>query len=1450
MDRYTSFPQFHSCGEDPISSGTTVEWELPGDSISKEVLALSWANLLRSFTGVEYPVFSLDKRPVRADLSAGTIHEITSDLAPHPDSTHTAIITERAHDISLQCPERQAKSLGCALLIVLNLETGAGSLSSTGVNITLSFLDQIGRQLKQAIQKQARTSGLQVVVPAAEEPELSIANPHPQILPGPQLLHQLALSGKCGSSCAIDFLSADGTVQNLSYDLVDHLSTKLAARLADALGPVKQGKIHDVVIPVLLPQSVDLYISVLAILKAGAAFCPLSLDYPPERIDFIINDVAAEVVVTQSRLATKLPSSESVKVVFTDDLQSSEVSEVLPPKNIDPERLAYVMYTSGSTGRPKGVGISHRAVTQSLLAHDELIPTFKRFLQFASPTFDVSVFEMFFPLYRGAILAAADRETMLRDISSVMMKLDVDAAELTPTVAGELLRKRDKAPSLKILLTIGEMLTRHVVDEFGGSKSHQGILHGMYGPTEAAIHCTIASDFQAVSRVNLIGKPFKTVAAYIVSIESNGEMQKGEPEILPVGQIGELVVGGPQLAEGYINRPDENSKAFLDTESHGLLYRTGDKARLLPSGEIECFGRISSGQVKLRGQRIELGEIEQATSMTDGVRSTVAVVVNGTLVVFALINDDKVTANLIRETCKRWLPRFMVPGEFILMKNFPQLPSGKVDRKALEREFIQQREATISSGEQRKFRDFLEEKIARCVSETLGTPVSDQVSLTAAGLDSLTAIRLASRLRTEGINLDVGRLLEADSITGIWRLASESYGETLEEEKRSQILNSRQSVVNAVFERLRSMDILPKVENVEPCSHIQLAMLAETSRNPRAYCNWIDLEFSENLDASLIRRAFQKIAEENEILRSGFIETGIGDSSYGMFSWKELDDSIFEEVLLFKYDIRLDDMNGILYPLRVQFRKEGQQVHALIHLHHALYDGWSWELILEDLHATLAGTAPAERPPYKRVTDFYTELHSLSTAADSTVYWQDHLHDVIPTTWPNLNDRNDVPSRTGITQRALTVSVSALGEASRRLGVSRQAIFQAAYAYLLSSYFGTSDIVFGTVFSGRTLPIEGIESIIGPCIRVLPTRINFDRARNVADLLAAINSSNRKALRYGHLTLQDIKRTSGIDPGVSLFDSLIIWQETLVKEPQSVDLFREVAATDFLEFAMTLELQPSGEEIKVRANYQTSVLPAAQVEIFLEQLEAVVSLFIHSADLPIEQICGCLPPPVLSIENESFEPQLGLPRLASSVEKLASEDPDRVAIEFLRSLDLENGEMTTDRVTYGQLNARANRIAHHLIALGAMGTDLVGIVLEKSTELYVSILAVVKIGAGYIPITPNTPSDRVAFILAESKAQFCITDFLIAEELNISDSLQLINLDRENFDRYPSIDTPSPNKGDNIAYVVFTSGSTGKPKGVLVTHHNLQSNMAVLTELYPVEDGSKLLQACSQAFDG
>lgn len=327
--------------------------------------------------------------------------------------------------------------------------------------------------------------------------DLSILNPSPVRLQGPGLLHELLSFARDDEVPAIDFLDEKGERVTISYTGLRAATDSLASRITETLNSLSPGcSQKEFVVPLLIPQSPELYISILAVLKAGGAFCPLNLDAPEERIKFILQDVGAKVVLVASDLELKLPDiSDSHKVLLIDGLPVSadkhdQSQSLLPGPYRIPEThdLAYVMYTSGSTGTPKGVGISHDAVTQSLLAHDRHIPSFQRFLQFAAPTFDVSVFEIIFPLFRGSTLVSCHRSKMLEDLPACLRTMEVDACELTPSVAGSLLKKRKYAPGLRLLLTIGEMLTEPVIHEFGGDISQDSILYGMYGPTEAAVH--------------------------------------------------------------------------------------------------------------------------------------------------------------------------------------------------------------------------------------------------------------------------------------------------------------------------------------------------------------------------------------------------------------------------------------------------------------------------------------------------------------------------------------------------------------------------------------------------------------------------------------------------------------------------------------------------------------------------------------------------------------------------------------------------------------------------------------------------------------------------------------------------------------------------------------------------------------------------------------------------
>jgi amino acid adenylation domain-containing protein len=430
--------------------------------------------------------------------------------------------------------------------------------------------------------------------------KMSILNPYPQRLPGPSLLHNLVRHDVGGDIPALDYQDERGRRHTTSYRELHAKSDSLARHLQDLKEQTSLSQAERFIVPIFIGQCPELYITQLAILKAGGAFCPVTLDVPEERLRFILNDTSAAVLVTTSELRDRLPLLENVSVVVADDFMPSD-SGVSSTAAVEPSMPAYVMYTSGSTGQPKGVLLSHSAATQALLAHDRHIPEFSRFLQFASPTFDVSVFEIFFPLFRGCTLVICERKTMLNNLPAAINALDVDAAELTPSVANSLLQGRKIVPKLRVLLTIGEMLKQSVVEDFGGSVDEAAVLHGMYGPTEATIHCTLQPSFAKDMPVNNIGIPLDTVSAFVVR-PASAEHPADVIEILPVGEEGELAVGGHQLADGYLNREEQTKAAFVSHPEFGLLYRTGDRAKIDSRQRLMCLGRISSGQVKLRGQ--------------------------------------------------------------------------------------------------------------------------------------------------------------------------------------------------------------------------------------------------------------------------------------------------------------------------------------------------------------------------------------------------------------------------------------------------------------------------------------------------------------------------------------------------------------------------------------------------------------------------------------------------------------------------------------------------------------------------------------------------------------------------------------------------------------------------------------------------------------------------------
>ncbi|KAB5518880.1 non-ribosomal peptide synthetase [Coniochaeta sp. 2T2.1] len=1267
---------------------------------------------------------------------------------------------------------------------------------------------------------------------------LAILNHPPTRLAGPSYLHELVRQLGDSENAAIEYLSANGDRSAISYEDFHFLSDGLAQKLTSLRQ--QQPDNDQFVVPILVPQHPSLYVAQLAILKAGGAFCPLNLDAPLARVKFILQDVAATVVVTTKEYATSIPAVNNLVVLFLDEELAQPVltQSTYTPRAPKPTDLAYVMYTSGSTGTPKGVGVSHEAATQSLLAHDRHIPKFSRFLQFAAPTFDVSVFEIFFPLFRGGTLVSCDRGRMLDDLPLVLRTLDVDACELTPSVAGSLLRKRENAPCLKLLLTIGEMLTKPVVDEFGGGDGRPSMLWAMYGPTEAAIHCTLQPALATDASVGYIGFPLDTVSAFVLDISEDPNVDK-TPRFLAIGEVGELAIGGFQLASGYINRPETTSAAFIDSK-YGPLYRTLDKARILPDGTIECLGRIGGGQVKLRGQRIELGEIEQVALRTPGCHGAMAAVIGGILVLFCAVDTLAGMEDEVRNVCEAWLPSFMVPGDILVLTAFPRLPSGKLDRRKLLSDYSSaQAEQQQSVPE---FKDSTEQELCELAGAVLGQDISPSTRLAAAGMDSLVAIKFTSSLRQAGFKLSALDVLGSLSISQLQQLMADSHTSAHRQASTLTEQVSNANIGTASIPILRNS--LDDIESAIPCTPLQSAMLAETCANPQAYCNSLELSVSGNHDAAEICSWISEVISRNTILRTGFV---VHDGKFLQVIWKH--PTAVPILVLDDLDrnFTVTSEEEFLHPIRVQICTGEGDSRILFLIHHSLFDGWTVDLLLEDLNTVSSGRQLSFRPQFGEVVAYGQPQLFLEQCDKARSFWAETLTDFQPSPFPVLLEAPPQQSQVKSRMSSLALSPQLVRDTLRKAECSPQVLFQAALAWICSSLVGNEDIITGFVTSGRTAAIPGIERIMGPCIATLPLRTNLSQTRNIQDLLTSIQVGNRSALGHASLPLAEIRKAAGIAPGQSLYDVLFVYQESLFSSRKEGDLVKEVVHLDYLETKLLVEVEPKKDHYECRVTYHTDAISDAHIAVLIEQLLYVASHMLENFDSDLASTRSVVPEHLLSTYN--LEPQSfpGVPDLALAIESVVSTIPDKTALCFAHRIS--DGSVDAEYVSYREFNSMANKIARYIRTSGCSTVDVVSIVMEKSVLLYAGILGIVKAGCSYLPLLPSTPMARIEVIHAQANVKLCLTDNSAWAMLSQLEGHQVSNLEETDLKATEDTNLNIPADGARIAVIVYTSGSTGVPKGVCVTQLNVASNIDVLSRIYPVKVGSRLLQSCSQAFD-
>ena len=1204
--------------------------------------------------------------------------------------------------------------------------------------------------------------------------------------------------------------------QRLSYGELNARANRLAHCL------IARGVGADVPVGLALERSLDMLVGLLAILKAGGAYLPLDPAAPEERLAHILDDSGVRLLLTQGHLLERLPRQAGVEVLAIDGLVLDGYAESDPLPTLSADNLAYVIYTSGSTGKPKGTLLTHRNALRLFSATEAWFGFDERdvWTLFHSYAFDFSVWEIFGALLYGGRLVIVPQwvSRSPEDFYRLLCREGVTVLNQTPSAFKQLMAVACSAdmatqqPALRYVIFGGEALDlqslRPWFQRFG---DRQPQLVNMYGITETTVHVT----YRPVSEADLkgglvspIGGTIPDLSWYILDRDLNP---------VPRGAVGELYIGRAGLARGYLRRPGLSATRFVPNPFPGgageRLYRTGDLARFQADGNIEYIGRIDH-QVKVRGFRIELGEIEAALAGLAGVRDAVVLAhdgVGGTQLVGYVVADSAEDAERLRESLreslKRHLPDYMVPAHLMLLERMPLTVNGKLDRQALP-----QPDASLSQQAYRAPGSELEQRIAAIWAEILGVErVGLDDNFFELGGHSLLATRVISRVRQE-------QQLDASLKALFERPVLEAFAQGLERttDAVSTIpLADRQQPLALSFAQERQW-FLWQLEPESAAYHIPSA-----------------LRLRGRLDVDALQRSFDSLVARHETLRTRFrleggrsyqqVQPAVSVSiEREQFGEEGLIERI-QAIVVQPFDLERGPL------LRVNLLQLAEDDHVLVLVqHHIVSDGWSMQVMVEELVQLYAAYSqgldvvlPALPIQYADYALWQRSWMEAGEKERQLAYWTGLLGGEqpvleLPFDRPRPARQSHRGAQLGFElSRELVEAVRALAQ---REGASSFMLLLASFQALLYRYSGQADIRVGVPIANRNR-VE-TERLIGFFVNTQVLKADLDGRMGFDELLAQARQRALEAQAHQDLPFEQLvealqpERNASHNP---LFQVLFNHQSeirSVTPEVQLEDLRLEGLAWDgqTAQFDLTLDIQEDENGIWASFDYATDLFDASTVERLAGHWRNLLRGIVANP----RQRLGELPlldaperRQTLSEWNPAQRECAVQGTLQQRFEEQARQRPQAVALI-----------LDEQRLSYGELNARANRLAHCLIARG-VGADVpVGLALERSLDMLVGLLAILKAGGAYLPLDPAAPEERLAHILDDSGVRLLLTQGHLLERLPRQAGVEVLAIDGLVLDGYAESDPLPTLSADNLAYVIYTSGSTGKPKGTLLTHRN------------------------------
>lgn len=1211
---------------------------------------------------------------------------------------------------------------------------------------------------------------------------------------------------------ALEFLNAGGARTVWSYRELNHRANEIAHVL------VHQGVQPEDIVPVQMSKGPMFYASILGVLKAGAAFSPVHPDLPETRRRLMIKDLNAKYVLYTGAVPA-LEEWNNLNFIKVDEMLSTVNTNPIIT-DLEPSNIAYCIFTSGSTGVPKAVSVEHRAPIHTIESSKSLVPWNhqSRLLQYAAITFDMCYYDCFLAWTLGFTLCSADQDSMLNELSTTINTLDVDLLDLTPSVAASLTRAA--VPSVKWLYCIGEAMTQQIVTEW------EGACVNSYGPSEAAF-CTTMFPVSKDVKPSIIGKPFPSTSFAVFPTEGD--------HVLPLLSIGELCIGGAQLARGYHRRPQLTEEKFV-TRNGDKFYRSGDVVRMLGNGNFEFVGRADD-QVKIRGLRVELGEIDCAisdvhpaiaTAVTRILRKDAAA--KEQLVAFLVVHgsnnetDHEEIRRVVTKGLNSRLPSYMVPQFFLFVDQIPCSMAGKVDQKALTQVFCNSVDMSAMTNDVSRddaehtwtsLESLIRDVFAHLSSSSL-EDVTPTITIYQLGMDSISAVQIASALRREGHNvnaadamkyptcLDLAAFLDQQAATEDRKPVRFDF-DAFDRKHRANVLASH-DVANA------------NIVAVRPCTPLQRGMLSQMlSSEGAAYINYLRLELRPEMNIETLRQAWQKVMTTYPILRTGFVHLKDKDHPFGMIEYSPVS-------LVLPWDIEseprepeawlqhlqrkaTDNMHRPLWNLRLI--TEGRAIYLDMAIFHALFDAQSLQTILQDVVDTYHGQGSENAEKLEPAIDRILE-RSQGYGQDGTDFWTTMGQLATPNRFPNLAPLRYDPQRPTICTYQSNKLLSEIEEACRRSNTSLQAAGLAGWLSVISAYMGEPSATCGVVLSGRSF--DEAEDVVFPCINTIPIAHEVSKGRS--DMLASITSLIAEAQQHQHIPLNDIQRIMG-HPTEALFDTIFAFQKLPMKDDIHT-LWRIIDEKATTEYSISIELEPSGDHLNYRLTTLPHLVPFEHASLILRQLDHLMQSFIFSSeriDTSDKLLYSVTPAKEPTLPSNA---QL----LHDFVEFTTMQHPQRIAFEFV---DTINGhQVSASHWTYNQLDNEGNRVANMLIDSGVRPGELVGVCFEKCPEASFAMLGVLKAGAAFVAIDPGAPAARQTFILEDSGAAAVLSMSTQSSRFAADVRVPILNLDETRTSSFPS---SKPDLARNISpqdrsYCLYTSGTTGTPKGCELTHEN------------------------------